>query len=951
MARKQLGTAPSVAADTATKGYVDSSLTTERAASATLTNKDLSSGTNTFPSNLVTLTGTQTLTNKTLSSAILTNPKVGSFMDSNGNLAAGWVAYPSAVNYFSFTNSATGVVPTLGVTGSDTNVSLNLVTKGTGTVQANSVDVVTTTGTQILSNKTLTSPTINTATLSSPQISGTLKDSSGYNWIAVNPGGTVANYFSVASAAAGFTPNIAVVGSDTNISLNLATKGTGTVQANGVDVVTTTGTQTLTNKTITSPTISNPTFSGSLIQSGTNNFNFANSNGISLTIYTAPSTVNGLFAGGNATGFGPFISAQGADTDVNLELNSKGAGLVRANGYTIATTNSIQTLSNKTINSSTLNNPKINNIFDTYGAAHTQFYAPASAVNYFSLQTNIAGNPPVIVAAGTDTNINLDLYPKGTGIVTVQSIPVVTTSGTQTLTNKTINSATLNTPKITQINDTNGNTNIVFNGQTSAVNYAGIQNAIAGGAVILYTQGSDANIPFQVKSTGSGLISFKNGQGTILSLANAATSVNNFTFTGSATGVTPSLAVGGADANISMNLITVGTGTVQANGIPVVTTTGVQTLTNKTLTSPTINTPVLGTPKIVNGDYIADGNGAKSMAFYTNASAVNYFTVSNAAAGNYPSFGVAGTDADIGYSFTPKGNGQVTIYEGTGQTQAVLSANGSATDVSLNLTTRGAGTVQANGVQVVDLSSSQSLTNKTITSPTLVTPVLGTPTSGTLTNCTGLPLAGLASAAYATANTVSTLVQRDGSGNFSAGTITAALTGNASTATNLVASTSTAVALGTSELGHATDTPLSRSSAGVLAVEGVVVDTVSAANTLTNKTLTNPTINNYTEGVVASGTVTTTKTLDLTSGTVQTATLTASTACTFTMPTAVAGKSFVLMLKQAVTTGNGTATFTGVKWGTAGAPTITATAGKMDILSFFSDGASWYGSIAQGYTP
>ena len=115
--------------------------------------------------------------------------------------------------------------------------------------------------------------------------------------------------------------------------------------------------------------------------------------------------------------------------------------------------------------------------------------------------------------------------------------------------------------------------------------------------------------------------------------------------------------------------------------------------------------------------------------------------------------------------------------------------------------------------------------------------------------------------------------------------------------------------------------------------------------------LVNPTITNYTESVVAIGTVTSASTIALTSGTIQTATLTASTACTFTMPTATAGKSFTLLLKQAATTGNGTATFTGVKWGTAGAPTITATAGKMDILTFVSDGTNWYGNIAQGYTP
>jgi DNA/RNA endonuclease YhcR with UshA esterase domain len=88
------------------------------------------------------------------------------------------------------------------------------------------------------------------------------------------------------------------------------------------------------------------------------------------------------------------------------------------------------------------------------------------------------------------------------------------------------------------------------------------------------------------------------------------------------------------------------------------------------------------------------------------------------------------------------------------------------------------------------------------TSATLLTSggALGTPASGTLTNATGLPIAGL------------------------------------------VASTSAALGVGSIELGHATDTTISRVSAGVIAIEGVTVDTISAANNLTNKTLTSPTI-------------------------------------------------------------------------------------------------------------
>jgi hypothetical protein len=140
------------------------------------------------------------------------------------------------------------------------------------------------------------------------------------------------------------------------------------------------------------------------------------------------------------------------------------------------------------------------------------------------------------------------------------------------------------------------------------------------------------------------------------------------------------------------------------------------------------------------------------------------------------------------------------------------------------------------------------------------------------------------------------------------------------------------------------------SSANLLAA--VTDETGSGALVFgTSPTVNNPTVTNYVESVVAIGTVTSTNTLALTNGTVQTATLTASTACTFTMPTATAGKSFVLLLKQAASTGNGTATFTSVKWGSSGAPTITATAGKMDILTFIADGTNWYGSAAQGYTP
>lgn len=160
--------------------------------------------------------------------------------------------------------------------------------------------------------------------------------------------------------------------------------------------------------------------------------------------------------------------------------------------------------------------------------------------------------------------------------------------------------------------------------------------------------------------------------------------------------------------------------------------------------------------------------------------------------------------------------------------------------------------------------------------------------------------------------------------------------------------TTDAVATVAGQTGNVT---LTSSDVGLGNVDNTSNATERAATaTLAGKTLTNPTINDYVEGVVAIGTVTTAHTISLTSGTVQTATLTASTACTFTMPAATAGKSFVLLLKQAATTGNGSATFTGVKFA-GSAPAITTTAARLDILSFFADGSNWYGSIVKGYTP
>jgi hypothetical protein len=111
--------------------------------------------------------------------------------------------------------------------------------------------------------------------------------------------------------------------------------------------------------------------------------------------------------------------------------------------------------------------------------------------------------------------------------------------------------------------------------------------------------------------------------------------------------------------------------------------------------------------------------------------------------------------------------------------------------------------------------------------------------------------------------------------------------------------------------------------------------------------LTNPTVTNYVETLYSANTGTAI-TVDLTNGTVQNLTLTGN--ATITMPTAVAGKSFIIILSQDAT-GSRTVTWSTVSWPSATAPTVTSTASKRDIFSFFSNGTSWFGStLGQNYT-
>lgn len=111
-----------------------------------------------------------------------------------------------------------------------------------------------------------------------------------------------------------------------------------------------------------------------------------------------------------------------------------------------------------------------------------------------------------------------------------------------------------------------------------------------------------------------------------------------------------------------------------------------------------------------------------------------------------------------------------------------------------------------------------------------------------------------------------------------------------------------------------------------------------------NLTVANVTVTNYTETTLTANTGTA-YTIDLVNGTVQVLTLTGN--ATITMPSVIAGKSFLVLLKTGA--GSFTCTFTGARWAGNSAPTFTTTASRMDAVSFVSDGTYWYGTAAQNF--
>ena len=195
------------------------------------------------------------------------------------------------------------------------------------------------------------------------------------------------------------------------------------------------------------------------------------------------------------------------------------------------------------------------------------------------------------------------------------------------------------------------------------------------------------------------------------------------------------LAAGMLYFNSSTDLLRVYTGSAWQNAAVdttgFITLSGTQTLTNKTLTTPKIGTSIL------------DTNGNELAKLTATGSAVNEFTVANAASNGSPTLSSTGGDSNIDLDLLAKGTGHVTIRgntnsgavqfncESNSHGQIVKSQPHSASVTNTMLLPAGASST------LVSLVSTDTLTNKTLTSPKINEDVAVTSTATELNKLDG----------------------------------------------------------------------------------------------------------------------------------------------------------------------------------------------------------------------
>jgi hypothetical protein len=334
------------------------------------------------------------------------------------SVAGNAVLGSGSANNTTVSGAATGLATTIASTGSDTNISQVVQSKGTGAINlaAGSKGVNISNGgtvTAITRTNGGTGYTVApTVVISAPTTAGGVQATA----TCTVTGGVVDSTFTITNAGSGYVeqPTITFTpvsgGSGATAYATVGSIPTVKTVGSAISFATPAGEQVRITDTASASLYVQLTGGASGVTrpgvgangtgaSGFNIYNFGGQpiyfatngagNGVQAVVAHTASAVNYVQVTGAATTVAPVISAQGSDTNIGLDITSKGTSSVR---------------------------------FKTSGGT-LQFLVTntGSAVNYLQATGGIATAAPVLSSQGTDTNIDLTLTPKGTGNVVASS--------------------------------------------------------------------------------------------------------------------------------------------------------------------------------------------------------------------------------------------------------------------------------------------------------------------------------------------------------------------------------------------------------------------------------------------------------------------------------------------------------------------------------------------------